>query len=76
MLDDNTEKRIQVRVTWALEDELAATKKIYHLVSELPGTENLKDEYPQWREITQHLADCESHLKNALRYFPQEDANQ
>ena len=67
-MNERTQKQVENRITWAQEEQQSATAKIYDLCS---GMEGLKDN-PQWQEITRHLADCQSHLTNALRRFEQE----
>ena len=61
-MNEHTQKRVQVRLEWALEDHKATTEKIYTFVS----GEN-RDDKALWFEITKHLANTESHLKNVLR---------
>ncbi len=69
MLDDRIEKQVKNRITWALEEQCATRERVYNLFA---GTEGISDN-PEWRELTRNLADCESHLVNALRRFPDKE---
>jgi hypothetical protein len=59
--------RFRQRITWALEDSTAGGLKLYALLAEM----DLSDQQTLWEEITLHLADCQSHLINALRHATQ-----
>ena len=73
MIDKRTQKQVSNRIEWALEEQKSAKEKVYDLFSDMAGlnVDTLKDN-PQWQEITSHLANCQSHLSNALRRFEQE----
>ncbi|SRR5216683_8043167 len=59
---------VRRRIKWAAQGNEAATNKLLTLLSGLEFDRAL------WEEITQHMADTQSHLRNALGYLPDSEA--
>jgi hypothetical protein len=55
--------QIHSRMLWAKADNKAASDKLLTLLSGLPIDRKL------WTEISEHLADVDAHLQNALTSF-------
>ena len=69
MIEDREQQQIRKRLEWALHDNKATIDKSLRLLSELgPLSE---EQRALWVEITEHMANVESHLQNAFPRVPE-----
>lgn len=66
MLEDRIQQQIRRRLGWALTDQREALAKLYAL----PSLKITPEDRTDWVEITEHLANVESHLVNMIARVP------